>query len=54
MPKVRNRIFYVIQEKQNGKCHRCRRNITLSVAVESHANGRGYYDKPYAEKLHIV
>ena len=48
------RIFSVIQKKQNGKCHRCKINITLSDTVVSNGNGRGYYHKHCAEKLHIL
>ena len=50
----RNRIYSVIQKKQNGKCRRCKMNITLSDTVVSNCNGRGYYHKTCAEKLHIV
>jgi hypothetical protein len=45
--------FSVIQHKQNGKCRHCTRNITLSDTIVSNCNGRGYYHKSYAEKLHI-
>ena len=54
MPQLRTRIFSVIQKKQNGKCHRCEINITLSDTVVSNGNGRGYYHKHCAEKLHIL
>ena len=43
IPQLRTRIFSVIQKKQNGKCHRCKINITLSDTVVSNGNGRGYY-----------
>ena len=52
--QVRTKIFSVIQTKQNGKCHHCTRNITLSDTVVSNGNGRGYYHKSCAEKLHIL
>ena len=52
--QVRTRIFSVIQKKQNGNCHHCTRNITLSDTVVSNGNGRGYYHKSCAEKLHII
>ena len=52
--QVRARIFSVIQTKQNGKCHHCKINITLSDTVVSNGNGRGYYHKSSAEKLHII
>ncbi len=35
MPHLHNRIFTVIQQKQNGKCHHCKRNITLSDILVS-------------------
>ena len=53
-PHVQNRIFSVIQLKQNGKCRHCTRNIALSDTVVSNCNGRGYYHKSCAEKLHII
>jgi hypothetical protein len=52
--QVRTKIFSVIQKKQNGKCHHCKRNIVLSDIVVSNGNGRGYYHKSCAEKLHIL
>jgi len=51
---ARTRIFTVIQKKQNGKCRHCKRNITLSDTVVSNDNGRGYYHKSCAMKLHIL
>ena len=42
---MQNRIFSVIQPKQNGKCRHCRKNITLLDTVVSSGNGRGYYHK---------
>ena len=51
---MQNRIFSVIQQKQNGKCRHCKRNITLSDTVVSNGKGRGYYHKSCAEKLHII
>ena len=38
--QVRTRIFSVIQKKQNGKCHHCKRIITLSDTVVSNGKGR--------------
>ena len=52
--QVRTRILSVIQKKQNGKCHKCKINIKLSDTVVSNCNGRGYYHKTCAEKLHIL
>ena len=52
--QVRIKIFSVIQTKQNGKCHHCKKNIMLSDTVVSNGNGRGYYHKSCAEKLHIL
>jgi hypothetical protein len=54
MQHLRTRIFSVIQQKQNGKCHHCRKNIALSDIVVSNGKGRGYYHKSCAEKLHIL
>ncbi|MGA9942342.1 MAG: hypothetical protein WBP88_10135 [Nitrososphaeraceae archaeon] len=54
MPHLRKRIFSVIQQKQNGKCHHCKRNITLSDTVVSNGKGRGCYHKSCAEKLHVL
>jgi len=54
MPRLRKRIFSVIQQKQNGKCRHCRKNITLSDTMVSNGNGRGYYHKLCAEMLHIL
>ena len=54
MSQLRTRIFSVIQKKQNGKCHRCKINITLSDTIVSNGNGRGYYHKSCAEKLNII
>jgi hypothetical protein len=54
MPHLRKRIFSVIQKKQNGKCHHCKRNITQSDTVVSNGHGRGYYHKSCAEKLHVI
>jgi hypothetical protein len=54
MPHLRKRIFSVIQQKQNGKCHHCKRNITLSDTVVSNGKGRGYYHKSCAEILRIL
>ena len=42
IPHMQNRIFSVIQQKQNGKCRHCRRNITLVDTVVSNGNGWGY------------
>ncbi len=53
-PHLRDRIFASIQKKQNGKCRHCKNNITLEDIVVSNRNGRGYYHKYCAEKLHIV
>ena len=52
--QLRTRIFSVIQAKQKGKCHYCKRNIILSDIVVSNGKGRGYYHKSCAEKLHIL
>ena len=52
--QVRTRIFSVIQKKQNGKCHHCKRIVTISDTVVSNGNGRGYYHKQCAEKLQII
>jgi hypothetical protein len=52
--QVGTKIFSVIQKKQNGKCHHCKRIITLSDTVVSNGNGRRYYHKSCAEKLHII
>ena len=49
-----NELVSVIQKKQNGKCRHCTRIITLSDTVVSNGNGRGYYHKTCAEKLHIL
>ena len=49
MPHLRKRIFSVIQQKQNGKCHHCKRNITLSDSVVINGKGRSYYHKSCAE-----
>jgi hypothetical protein len=54
MSQLRTRIFSVIQEKQNGKCHGCKINITLLDTVVSNGNGRGYYHKHCAEKIQIL
>ena len=54
IPQLRTRIFSVIQKKQNGKCHWCKINITLSDTVVSNGSGRGYYHKSCGEKLHIL
>jgi hypothetical protein len=35
MPHLRKRIFSVIQQKQNGKCRHCRKNITLQDTVRA-------------------
>jgi hypothetical protein len=51
---MQNRIFSVIQLKQDGKCRHCTGNITLSDTVVSNGKGRGYYHKSCAEKLHII
>ena len=51
MQHLRTQIFSVIQQKQNGKCHLCRKNIALSETVVSNGKGRGYYHKLCAEKL---
>lgn len=50
MPHLRNRIFTVIQQKQNGKWHHCKRNITVSDTVVSDGKGRGYYHKSERSK----
>jgi hypothetical protein len=39
---------------KDGKCRRCKITITLSDTVVSNGNGRGYYHKFCAEKLHIL
>lgn len=52
--QLRTIIFSAIQRKQNGKCRRCKTTITLSDTVVSNGNGRGYYHKFCAEKLHII
>ena len=39
--QLRTRIFSVIQRKQNGKCHHCKRNITLSDTVVSNGKWKG-------------
>jgi hypothetical protein len=53
-PHLRGRIFSCIQKKQNGKCRHCKMNITLGDTIVSNGNGRGYYHKSCAEKLHII
>ena len=52
--QLRTIIFSAIQRKQDGKCRRCKINITLSDTVVSNGNGRSYYHKSCAEKLHII
>ena len=47
--RLRTKIFSVIQMKQNGKCHRCKINITKADTVVSKRNERGYYNKSRAE-----
>jgi len=51
---MQNRIFSVIQQKQNGKCRHCNRNISMSDTVVSNGKGRGYYHKSCAKLLHII
>jgi hypothetical protein len=54
VPHMQNRIFSIIQQKQDGKCRHCRRLITVTDTVVSNGSGRGYYHKSCAEKLHIL
>ena len=53
-PHIQNRIFSIIQQKQDGKCRHCRRLITVADTVVSNGSGRGYYHKSCAERLHIL
>jgi hypothetical protein len=53
-PHMQNRIFSIIQQKQDGKCRHCRRLITVTDTVVSNGSGRGYYHKSCAERLHIL
>ncbi len=53
-PYIRGRIHSIIRRKQHGKCHFCNIILSSQDIIVSCGNGRSYYHKSCAQKLHII